>query len=202
MTATVAVAVLLVVAGLCWPPRPARAADPVVLESRPAADADVVGASGGAVRVRDGPEPVGPTAVADAMDLMALALLGGAPVGRCLEVTAEHQPPAVRDALLQVSAALRWGVQPDAAWASVDPVWAPAGAALSLAERAGVPPAELLRQAAGRVRDDEAHRLEVAAARLSVRIVIPLGLCFLPAFVLLTVVPLVLAVARSLLSVA
>jgi tight adherence protein B len=41
-------------------------------------------------------------------------------------------------------------------------------------------------------------RVEVETAKLSVRLVLPLGLAFLPAFVLLTVVPVVTAVATSL----
>jgi pilus assembly protein TadC len=40
--------------------------------------------------------------------------------------------------------------------------------------------------------------VEVAAARLGVRLVVPLGLAYLPAFVLTTVVPVVLALTRSL----
>ena len=43
------------------------------------------------------------------------------------------------------------------------------------------------------------QRLEVATATLGVRIVLPLGLLFLPAFLLTTVVPIVLALARQVL---
>ena len=46
----------------------------------------------------------------------------------------------------------------------------------------------------------ELERLDVAAARVGVRLVAPLGLVLLPAFCLTTVVPLVMALARGLLN--
>jgi pilus assembly protein TadC len=61
-----------------------------------------------------------------------------------------------------------------------------------------VPPAGLLRDAAADLRRDALAQVEVATARLSVRLVLPLGLAFLPAFVLTTVVPVVLALADGL----
>jgi pilus assembly protein TadC len=49
------------------------------------------------------------------------------------------------------------------------------------------------------VRRAEEQRLEVATATLGVRIVLPLGLLFLPAFILTTVAPIVLALAQQVL---
>ena len=143
---------------------------------------------------------VGPQEVADAIDLLALALTSGAAVTSCLDLVAEQCPGRVGAELRQVSAALHWGVEPRAAWASVSPMWAPAGAALVLAETAGAAPAALCREAAARVRSDERHRLETAGAKVAVRLVLPLGLCFLPAFALLTVVPVVVAMASAMLT--
>ena len=48
------------------------------------------------------------------------------------------------------------------------------------------------------VRVGESERIAVAGAKAGVRIVLPLGLCFLPAFVLLTVVPLVMGLVEPL----
>jgi hypothetical protein len=56
-----------------------------------------------------------------------------------------------------------------------------------------------LARAAGEVRRAERQRLDVATATLGVRIVLPPGLVFLPAFVLTTVVPIVLALAHQVL---
>ena len=70
-------------------------------------------------------------------------------------------------------------------------------AVLELSRRAGVPAAELLRSEA-----EEARRSAraVAAARasvLAVRLMLPLGLCVLPAFMVLGVAPLLIAVITS-----
>jgi tight adherence protein B len=56
-----------------------------------------------------------------------------------------------------------------------------------------VPPAGVLVSAAAEERRRRADRRRLAAARLGVQVLLPTGLCLLPAFVLLTVVPMVLA---------
>jgi len=68
---------------------------------------------------------------------------------------------------------------------------------LGLAQRAGVPAAALLRAAAEDVRDDAAAAGLEAAERLAVRLVLPLGVCVLPAFVLVGVVPVIVGVLSS-----
>lgn len=73
--------------------------------------------------------------------------------------------------------------------------WSALIRALRMADAAGIPPAGPLRRAAADLRARRLHRLEVATGRLRVQVVLPLGLCFLPAFVLTTVVPVVLALA-------
>ena len=69
--------------------------------------------------------------------------------------------------------------------------------ALDLSRRAGVPAAALLRAAAEDVRDDAAAAGLAEAERLAVRLVLPLGVCVLPAFVLVGVVPVVVGVLSS-----
>uniref|UniRef100_UPI003EE4CC31 type II secretion system F family protein n=1 Tax=Curtobacterium flaccumfaciens TaxID=2035 RepID=UPI003EE4CC31 len=68
---------------------------------------------------------------------------------------------------------------------------------LALARRAGVPAAALLCAAAEDVRDDAAAAGLAAAEGLAVRLVLPLGVCVLPAFVLVGVVPVVAGVLSS-----
>lgn len=70
-------------------------------------------------------------------------------------------------------------------------------AALDLSRRAGAPVVELLRGEAWLARQRARTRGREAAARLSTRLLLPLGLCTLPAFLLLAVIPAVLAVLRS-----
>jgi hypothetical protein len=64
---------------------------------------------------------------------------------------------------------------------------------LLLARDAGLSPGPLLASAAEDERRRVALAQRLAAARLGVRVVLPTGLCLLPAFVLLSVVPLVAA---------
>lgn len=136
--------------------------------------------------------------VPEVLDLLALALRGGAD----LQSAAQHVAGVVGGGagreLRAVTAALAWGVDEDAAWEQAPAHWAPARRALGLAASAGVPPAQLLSDAAADLRRDALAQVEVATARLAVRLVLPLGLAFLPAFILTTVVPVILALAAGL----
>lgn len=110
-------------------------------------------------------------------ELLALALAGGGAPDRASGLVA--------------SAAARCGVELDLATAH---------ATLAFAERSGIPVAALLRADAARLR-----RLALAAALrraalLGTRLLAPLGVCFLPAFVLLGVVPLVIGILRGVLA--
>jgi hypothetical protein len=64
--------------------------------------------------------------------------------------------------------------------------------ALSLAARSGLPPTALVRRAAAEERRRQLSAQLRAIRRLEVLLVIPAGLCLLPAFVLLGIVPLVI----------
>ncbi|HEY8474948.1 MAG TPA: type II secretion system F family protein [Natronosporangium sp.] len=132
-----------------------------------------------------------------AADLLAVALRGGAPVDRAAAAVAEALPGPLGDRLARVARALRLGATPAEAWAHLDP--AVAGAA-RLA-RAAVRSAEhgsALAGALGRLADDlradRSTAVEAAARRAGVLIVLPLGLCFLPAFMLAGLVPVIIAI--------
>ncbi|WP_216382557.1 type II secretion system F family protein [Arcanobacterium phocae] len=62
----------------------------------------------------------------------------------------------------------------------------------------GVAPLPLLERGARTLRLTQARRAKEAAARLGATLVLPLGLCFLPAFVILGVVPVVAGAAATL----
>jgi len=68
---------------------------------------------------------------------------------------------------------------------------------LELSSRAGVPAAELLRSEADELRRDARSAGERRAESLAVTLMMPLGLCVLPAFMLVAVVPLLLSVLSS-----
>jgi pilus assembly protein TadC len=91
---------------------------------------------------------------------------------------------------------MRLGAPPDEAWAHLAPV---AGAdrlirAAVRSHQSGTALAGALSRVADDLRADRATATEAAARRAGVLIVLPLGLCFLPAFVLAGLVPVIVAV--------
>jgi Flp pilus assembly protein TadB len=199
-------ALVLALALVAWP-----AASRTALSRSPVASAGPSSASGllppalrrAGRRGRRRPpvdDPRGVEAAAAALDLLALALRGGIGLVGAIESVAALSPETVSSELRAVSAAMRWGIQPADAWAAAKPVWRVASRALVLSAHAGIPPADLVARAAEDLREAERQRIDVATSRLGVRLVLPLGLAFLPGFVLTTVVPLVLALARQALS--
>ncbi|WP_040163613.1 type II secretion system F family protein [Microbacterium gorillae] len=103
-------------------------------------------------------------------ELAAVALSGGATIDRALRL--------VDDAL---------GQDEDAAVERV----------LALSRRAGVPAAALLRASAADARQRTRTEGRIRAVRLGSAMLLPLGLCTLPAFFLLGVAPMVLSVITS-----
>lgn len=180
-----AVAVVLVLAVALWPatPRAARwlgAPDQDGPETAPG------------VRV-----PVTTTEVADATVLVAIALRSGSGLVDALEHAARVCSVGAGEDLLRVAAALRWGRPMRDAWGYARPVWRPTARALTIAEESGAASAETLLTAAAALREEEGRRLEAAGGRAGVMLVLPLGLCFLPAFVATAVVPLVAVLIDS-----
>ena len=133
------------------------------------------------------------------MVLLAVALQSGCGVVEAIEQVAAVAPPPAGAELSVVAAALRWGVTEDEAWREVSAAWARTAMALRLAQEAGVAPSSLLLSGSEDLRSSRLAEIDVAAARLGVRLVVPLGVAFLPAFVLTTIVPVVLALARQVL---
>ncbi|WP_448070807.1 type II secretion system F family protein [Georgenia yuyongxinii] len=144
--------------------------------------------------------------VAVLLDLADAALGAGASVpgtlqalGRAVDPMSTAPAGAVGPALRQAGSALLLGAPWAEAWATAPPGLRPLADALAPAWQDGAAPGPLLRRAAAAVRADRQQHAQEAAARLGVRLVLPLGLCFLPAFVLLGIVPVVLAAGGGLL---
>lgn len=70
--------------------------------------------------------------------------------------------------------------------------------ALGLTLSTGAPSAQLVRVLAQRQRRHRQRTYEKAAARLSVKLVVPLGVCSLPSFICLGVVPVLIALFPAL----
>lgn len=111
-------------------------------------------------------------------ELVAIAVSGGASVERALHLVAtsslsEHEHEHEHEQSHRISAVL------------------------DLSRAAGVPAAELLRASAAQERHAARVQGRIRAARLSSRLLLPLGVCTLPAFLLLGVAPLLLSVLGS-----
>lgn len=137
------------------------------------------------------------------LDLLGAALRAGLNPHRALLRVVERAPAVLLDDLGLVAAVLRLGGTPAAALreaadrSGIDELRA-AAAALEAAERWGAPPAEALAARAEALRTRARLDAEAAAGQAAVRLAFPLVLCFLPAFVLLTVVPTVAGSLRAL----
>lgn len=136
-------------------------------------------------------------------ELLATCLEAGAAPAEAMGVVAEHLDGAVAHGLRPVAAALRTGADPAAAWALLPGEHAAVMHRLARtvvrATATGAPLAQSLSAYAEDERAVLRGRAEAAARRAGVRAVAPLGLCFLPAFLLLGVVPVVASVAAQVL---
>lgn len=138
--------------------------------------------------------------VADASVLLALALQSGRGLAQALEEVADVASPGAAADLARVGAALRWGRPMGEAWGYAREVWGPTATAFVVADAVGAPSAQVLLDASTTLRETEARRLEQAGGTAAVMLVLPLGLCFLPAFIATAVVPLVAVLVGTQLS--
>jgi Flp pilus assembly protein TadB len=129
------------------------------------------------------------------LDLLAAALTAGTPPEHAMSAVASAVGGQAGHALDRVASRLRLGGAWDAAWADAPDTLDAVARALGLAVTTGAPTAELLRAAASDLRRRRHRQAQAAASRLAVRLVLPLGLCALPAFVAWAVVPVVLSLA-------
>ncbi|MEV1287754.1 type II secretion system F family protein [Micromonospora sp. NPDC049679] len=131
-----------------------------------------------------------------AADLLAAALRAGAPVDRAAAAVAKALAGPLGERLATVARSLRLGAEPQEAWAHLMPV--AGGERLARAavrsSASGAALAGALTRLADDLRADRAVTTEAAARRAGVLIVLPLGLCFLPAFILAGLVPVIVAV--------
>ncbi|MCI2239491.1 type II secretion system F family protein, partial [Kineococcus sp. TRM81007] len=134
------------------------------------------------------------------LELTAAAVTAGLPPGRALHRAVEALPGPVPADLARVCAQLAAGTDPEHAWEGAGQRWEPLAEPLLLSARTGASAASLLVSAAAQQRAERRRAAAEAAARLGSRLVLPLGLCTLPSFLLLGVVPVVLTLARDVLT--
>jgi pilus assembly protein TadC len=130
-----------------------------------------------------------------ACDLLAVVLGAGVPVGAALAAVAGAVRQPLAGLLDRVARLYALGAEPRRAWAEVPDELAALGRVLVRAGDQGAPVAGSLRSLAADARAAGRTRVESGVRRAGVWVLAPLGLCFLPAFVCLGVVPLVLGIA-------
>jgi hypothetical protein len=130
-----------------------------------------------------------------ACDLLAVCLAAGLPVEGALEAVGGAVGGPLGRQLRSVAALARLGADPRRAWADVPPELAPLGRVLVRAGESGATVAGALRTLAAESRAAARAGTAGAVQRAGIWVLAPLGACFLPAFLCLGVVPLVLGIA-------
>ena len=144
-----------------------------------------------------------PLATASSFDVLAACLRSGMAVSTAASATARSAPAPLACVLNRAADLLALGAEPATAWTN------PAGAVdshsdalLRLARRSassGAALAQGVAELADQSRRQAADTASAAAERASVLIAGPLGLCYLPAFVCLGIVPVVAGLAGDVL---
>jgi tight adherence protein C len=141
-------------------------------------------------------------ALPDLVDLLQLTTTAGMTLAIAHPLVAAHVPAPVGPALLDADAAARHGrPRADALLDALTPLGERAHALAHILGdhlRYGVPLLPGLERAALELRLDRRRAAELDARRVPVRLLAPLVTCVLPAFALLTVVPLLVASLEAL----
>lgn len=143
-------------------------------------------------------------AVAASLDVLAACLRSGMAVSTAAAAVAESAPAPLAGVLLRAADLLALGADPSRAWTSS------AGAEdtnhlrafLRMARRSaasGIALAQGVEDLAVQIRGDAADAASARAERASVLMAGPLGLCYLPAFLCLGIVPVVAGLAGDVL---
>lgn len=129
----------------------------------------------------------------ETLDLLAVCLEAGAPMTNAIATVAEVSPSATAAILHGIDAQLQVGRDPQDAWGSLagHPDWGPPARDAARSARSGTSLVECLRVHADEARRRRREQETKQARSVGVKSVQPLAVCFLPAFVLIGVVPLV-----------
>lgn len=136
-----------------------------------------------------------------ASDLLAACIAAGAGPVVAAQAVGEALGGPVGDALARGAAEVRLGGEPSEAWLRLAGLPG-AGALARLLERAdvsGLPAAGPVARLAGEVRAERARAATGRARRAAVMVTAPVGLCFLPAFIAIGVLPVVIGLAGGVL---
>lgn len=130
---------------------------------------------------------------ADMADMLGACVASGAGLESATIQVAAALPAPASEVLAHAAAQLSLGAPVARAWSELlgHEATAPIARAIVRSLDSGAPMADALTACAAELRDIRRARIEVMAQSVAVKAVGPLGLCFLPAFLLIGVVPLV-----------
>jgi Flp pilus assembly protein TadB len=158
---------------------------------------------GGKWLLRKGKRPVpDPLRLASCWDLLAACLRGGLPVPVAVRAVAAEVPAPADAALDRTAELLALGADPVSAWAPAlaEPLTAELARGARRSARSGAALASVAEGLATTVRASADDLAEAKAQRAAVAVTGPLGLCFLPAFLCIGVVPVVIGLATRLMA--
>lgn len=137
---------------------------------------------------------------ASAADLLAACLASGAPLPSSVAAVAEALGDPIAQPLRALVHSLELGADPRSAWQALarEQPLAPIARAAARSHESGAPLGEMLRGASADLRRAHHASAEAAARASGVKAVGPLAACFLPAFLLLGIVPVVVSLALPL----
>lgn len=134
-----------------------------------------------------------------AVDLLGACLDAGAAPESALVTVGRALGGPVGEELIGLHHRLEIGVEPAQVWRSLagHPQLGPLGRAVGRAHDTGASVGLAVHQLAGELRERALAEVEARARSIEVKAAAPLGLCLLPAFVVLGVVPMVVGVFAS-----
>jgi Flp pilus assembly protein TadB len=155
-----------------------------------AAGATVLRRASGAAQ-DDGP------GLAGRWELLAVCLEAGLPVASAVSAAAEPLDGPAGSALRRVAGLLELGADPAEAWSAATalPSLAAFARAAGRSAATGAALADVARGEGSRIRAELIDTAQARAQRAAVLITGPLGLCFLPAFLVLGIAPVVIGLA-------
>lgn len=135
-----------------------------------------------------------------ALDTLTAALEAGAPMKEGIGAVGQALGDPIGAELTRAARALELGASPRQAWEGAHPSMRPLAEAMTRSADSGAPLAVVLSGASSDARRTHRVAVEVAARSAGVRAVAPLAVCFLPAFFLMGVAPIIASFVEQLLS--
>jgi pilus assembly protein TadC len=147
------------------------------------------------------PDPTARRSMPLTLDLLAAVLRSGQPIPAALTHVLPVADGKLERQLREVAGLLRFGADAKTAWrdAADDVLLAPVAATAIRSSESGIRLADGFERLAEQLRSEQRAAAVVRAHRAGVWTMAPLGLCFLPAFVCLGVIPVIAGMGSTLL---